>query len=249
MKRQSLIVTSAVVFTLSGCNGAKPSLPEPAEERITETFQLRGFGAVSAQARAWDVAGGRVSLVRFSTESDEKARIVASKYVTDLEDYSVSSEPAGPHPWQGWTREIADAGLWVVGVEGADVFVLSGPDRESLRPFAQALGAEKWSVPQAGGFPRYLGNFDHEALSFWYNNPCPSSEALEWASRQGAAMNIINSTTEDGYAPGVHDLAGMEQLAAIGKRLDRPHRVMLYATTGCNREATRSISTPYGIPV
>jgi hypothetical protein len=229
MKIPRLIIVSAVAAALTGLTGAKPGLPEPVEERTTDTYQMRGFGAVSAQARAWDVDGGRVSLVRFSTESAEKARIVASKYVTDLEDYSVATESAGPHPWRGWTREIADVGLWVVGVDGAEVMVLSGPSQESLKPFAAALNADKWSVPEARAFPRYLGNFDHQALSFWHNNPCPSGEALEWASGQGAIMNIFNATTADSYAPGVHNLAGMEQLAAIGKRLDRPHRGMLYS--------------------
>ncbi len=221
---------SLMLLAMLGCGQAE--LPQSLTTKEVGPYAMRGFGTVSATAQTRKVEGGRVSLVTFQAEDAAKARIVASKYIADIEGYSVGRELAGDFPWAGWTYQIADAGVWVVGIEGAAVHVLSAPDEAVLRQAAAAFGAGRWERPASAAHPRYLDNFDNHALAFWYNNPCPSGEAVDWASRQGAIMNIFQATAADSYAPGVYNLAGMEQLAAIGSRIDRPHRVMLYAMHG-----------------
>ena len=48
---------------------------------------LRGYGTVSGAGANWQVGDDTVSVVTFTCESSDKAVILASKYVVDIQNY------------------------------------------------------------------------------------------------------------------------------------------------------------------
>ncbi len=215
--------------------GGLDALGKPVDEVVTESYDMRGFGEVEATGRAWQIDGSKVSLVSFKAEDAEKAAIVASKFIADLQGYSVGKpvKSSRKHPWQGWTYSFTDAGIWVVGIEGDAVHALSGPSAAALAPAAEALGAETWSVPEQGVHPAYLDNFDLKSVSIWWKSKTKPQEILDWAVDREAIINAhVGDSISNQPVPNATGLAGWENTWAMGDMIDRENRAMLYAMRG-----------------
>ena len=131
-----------------------------APERVASAgpFALRGFGTVVGQGALWSKG---VALVRFSTQSDDKATLLASKYRADFKAYGSVSVLADSPLGGGIAVQVRDAGLWVIGQRGTEVFVLSGPSADELKSYATALDVATWQKPREQAYPLYLDSFDN----------------------------------------------------------------------------------------
>ncbi len=198
----------------------------PAKELSAGPFEMRGFGLVEAKGGRW--ASG-VSLVRFTCEDAAKARIVASKYLADLTAYAASRPAADPRI-SGAVLEIADSGLWAVGVKEREVFVLSGPTRDSLTPFVTALNAKSWAGPELGAHPRYLDGFDNLALGMWWMPPTKSPEVRDFAREHIPVVNVHphSSGLTASFAPNAYDLSTAENIVAGAREIGAPYRFMIW---------------------
>ena len=191
-------------------------------------MQLRGYGMVTAHGGLWEGKKGAVSLVVFDTESDAKAALLASKYLADLKGYSEFKSPPVDDNIGGSHIEIVDAGLWVIGQQGKQVFVLSGPDRSSLLPIAKELKSSLWIPAKEGAYPKYLDCFDNAALGFWWMPPTKPQEIMDFVSKSPVIVNVHAAKLSDSYAPDVFDYTANDNVIAQARLLGRPHRQMIW---------------------
>jgi len=200
----------------------------PLREDHRGPFQLRGYGEVTVRGGMWKQDKGTVSLVVFETESEAKATLLASKYLTDLKAYSDSKVLPGDDKIGGSHLEIVDAGLWVIGRQGSEVFVLSGPDRKSLLPFATQLQAERWQATKMASYPKYLDCFDNASLGFWWMPPTKPQEIMDFVSKSPVIVNVHAARLSDSYAPDVFDYTANDNVIAQARLLGRPYRQMIW---------------------
>lgn len=209
-------------------------LPTPSKEGAAGPYELRGMGMVEAQGALWSQG---VALVRFKTQSAEKAEIVTSKYVTDFQAYgAITTLPSSP-VGGGMAFEVKDAGVWIVGQQENEVFVLSGPNTEALKSFAKSLKTAEWKSPKERAYPLYLDSFDNAALGIWWMPSTKPKELLEYFTEYPGVLNLHTQYVGSSYAPGVFDVAGTENAIAQAHLIKKPYRLMIWGSGGASGKA------------
>jgi len=213
---------------------ASQKLPTPAKESGAGPYELRGLGTVEAQGALWP---NGVALVRFKAQNDTKAEIVASKYVADFQAYgAIQALPSSP-VGGGMAFEVKDAGVWIVGRQGSEVFVLSGPQADVLQPFAKALKTAEWQSPKERVYPPYLDSFDNAALGIWWMPSTKPKDLLDFFTEYPVTLNFHTQYVGASYAPGVFDVAGTENAIAQAHLIGRPYRLMIWGSGGASGKA------------
>ena len=187
-------------------------------------FELRGYGKVSVSGRS----DGRSALSIFQCESPEKAKIVASKYFTDLQNYGAVERVSG---CPGMLA-VRHGGVWRIGIDGSRVMVLSAPDRAALDTAAAGHGADRWQPPPENGYPRYLDNFDNAALAIWWMGSTKTPEQMKFFRENPVIANLHQQSLSTAYAPNVFENALPRNAAAQLRREGKPYRTMLWTDDG-----------------
>lgn len=203
----------------------------PAYEQAAGPFDLRGFGKISADGKLWKTPRGEVGLVRFRAADEAKASILASKYVADLTAYGAVTPAQLPEGFGGAAYTVRHSGLWVIGRDGADVYVLSGPDSQLLAAQAGPLGAKNWKAPAKDAYPKYLDCFDNAALGMWWMPNTKSPEILEFFRENIGIVNAHPHTSKElgkSFAPNVFDYSSEENIVAQARLINKPYRMMLW---------------------
>ncbi len=225
MRKMSLLLGAALAAWSSGAAPLNVEVPPIA---------LRGYGTVSYQGKG----DGKVSLGVFRCESPEKAKIVASKYFADLQNYGAVKKIAPA------TLEIRHGGLWFVGLDGANVMVLTAPDAAALEAGKVKHSAAKWVPATENAYPRYLDNFDNAALAIWWMSTTKSAEEMKWFTENPVVANLHYQDMGLMLAPNVFDNAGPRNAAAQLRTAGKPYRTMMW--TGNGKQAWYSWSNMPG---
>lgn len=201
----------------------------PQREKEGVSYDLRGYGKISASGAQWKTSGQPVALVVLETENPEKAGVVASKFASDLAAYGAVS-PLATAPLEGGKSfEVRHGGLWTVGIQGRNVFILSGENATALAPFAKKLNVSAWAAPIADGYPRYLDNFDNAGLGIWWMPTTKPTEILEFFREKPGVINAHGQKLSTSFAPNVYEVTGVENIIAQANLINKPYRLMLWA--------------------
>ncbi len=159
------------------------------------TANLRVFGKVSVRS----VSNGAVETSTLECETPEKARMAASKFLTDVSGFG------------------DDARLFAVGFDGSRAVVVYSPDGNPKLP----AGCK---AAKTGDYPYWLDKFDNRPISMgqsgWGTIPKDYREAMEWTAAQGFNFISANYVTYDSWAaPGVWNHSVNDAVAAWAKKL------------------------------
>ncbi|MAX24319.1 MAG: hypothetical protein CMJ19_07430 [Phycisphaeraceae bacterium] len=201
--------------------------------KILQTEQLpattmRGYGKVEAQGTSWQVDGQKVTTVTFTCQSLDKAELLASKYITDFQDYG----PVQPATISGIACKVfalRHGGFWLIGIDGNLVHVMWAQSLDGLGKAAKSLGAGQWKMPQEQAYPRYLDNFDHAGLGIWWMPSTKPKEQMDWFADFPVAGNLHNQSLTMIPAPGVYDTTGIDNAIAQMHQADKTYRHMLWS--------------------
>ncbi len=215
MKIHAWLLGAALTLTVAGAAEFEAEVP---------TLELRGYGRVSFRGEEND----GVSLGVFQCESPERAKIVGSKYLADLQNYGAVEKVAGAPS----TLRVRHGGLWKLGLAGDRVMVLVAPDAAALEAAAKRYGAEAWSPVPEQAYPRYLDNFDNAALALWWMCSTKSPEEMAWFAANPVIANLHYNDLSMAFAPGVFDNAGPRNAAAQLRKVGKPYRTMMWTGNG-----------------
>jgi len=84
-------------------------------------FNLRGFGKVGVDSRAWQTADEPVSIACFTAESPGKARILGSKYLADLLNCGAVVKSQLP----GVTLKVLHGAFWKLCLQNMRLYLSS----------------------------------------------------------------------------------------------------------------------------
>jgi len=115
-------------------------------------YNLRGYGKVEMDSRAWQTADGPVSIACFTAESPGKARIVGSKRLDNLLNYGAVVKSQLP----GVTLEGRHGGFWKLDLHGLRMRVVVASTAAALQKAAKTWKAGSCRAP--------VGNFRQAVL-------------------------------------------------------------------------------------
>ncbi len=193
-------------------------------------YNLRGYGKVEVDSRAWQTPDGPVSFACFTAESPEKARIVGSKYLADLLNYGAVAKSQLP----GVTLEVRHGGFWKLGLQDKQVMVIVAPSAAALQQAAKNWKADSWQPVPEQSYPRYLDNFDNAALAIWWMPNTKNPEEMQWMRDNPVVANLHDQNLSQAAAPQVLDNSGPGNAAAQLRQLGKPFRTMLWTGNGKN---------------
>jgi len=207
----------------------KLGVKETTAQAESPSLDLRGFGRVSAAGATWKTEGAPQSLVIFETQGEPQARILASKYLSDLLSYSIATLKNPEAKQGGAILNIPQAGQWLIGRNDKHVFVLSAADEKTLNATAKSLQAESWVTPVPADYPKYLDCFDISGLGMWWMSPTKPPEILEFAKENPAIINVhTHHGLSSSYAPNVYDFTGADNIIAQARLVGKPYRFMIW---------------------
>lgn len=232
---QSVLV---ILLSISAAAMTKPSAPTGFRLVKTQTAapeMLRGFGRVGAEGWLWRDGKANFGLVRFRCQDSTHAGIVASKYLEDLLAYGAVKQLPDAVGVKGTLLQVRHGGVWLLGVDGSDVYIGTAPTLKKLRPALSGWGNAAWRKVQRLAYPKYLNNFDNDGLGIWWMPKSKTPEQLAWMKDFPAVANLHYQNLDMNPAPDVYDVSaldnGIAQLRSIGKN----YRYMLWGTgTGKN---------------
>lgn len=227
----------AVAINLGLCAGlfgsvaAAPAIPPGA--RLVRTaaegpYDLRGYGKVAAQGWMFESPSGPLALVRLDCPDVPSAKIVASKYVVDLQSYGAVTPVDCPPGISGTALQVRHGGFWLVGLDGASVCVASAPDAVSLAAAAKAWGAGHWATVPAKAYPQYLDCFDNDSLGMWWMPTTKNAEQMQWFKEDVSVGNLHGQTLQMNPAPGIFDFYGTQNSITHMREAGKPYRYMLW---------------------
>ncbi len=198
------------------------ALSAVAAEVDVKPIALRGYGKVAFEGNSLKTSAGKASLGVFRCESPEKARIVGSKYFADLQNYGAVKKIAPA------TVEIRHGGFWFVGLDDANVIVLTAADSAALA----AAKSPKWIPVPENAYPRFLDNFDNAALAIWWMCSTKSPEEMKYFKENPVVANLHYQDMSMAFAPNVFDNAGPRNAAAQLRTAGKPYRTMMWTGNG-----------------
>ncbi|HEY3320393.1 MAG TPA: beta-galactosidase trimerization domain-containing protein [Planctomycetota bacterium] len=157
--RIAIVLTACVLTSAARSAQEEMELPE---------VELRGYGAVSAK---FTRLGANGSQLRIHCASDEKAKLVHAKYLSDLhalldvKDAKLSVEgielPVVDVPQQGQVAAFRS---------GKQVFIVSGADAAALANVVETLKGklEGADLAPSANVPMYLDSWDKYGFRFYY---------------------------------------------------------------------------------
>ena len=107
---------------------------------VAETAELRGFGRLEMTSRFAGAGNSRSAWVTFKAADAQKAAVCGSKLLADLTGFGDLQVKANAS-LSGTVLELADAGTWLIGLDGRRVQVLFARDHQAL----QALADSAWT--------------------------------------------------------------------------------------------------------
>ena len=221
--------TTASAETVLSSQLQKLGVKNPVDQAQAKPMDLRGFGQVSAAGASWKDGDALQSLVIFQTDSEDHGGILASKYLSDLLSYSTATQKDPSAATGGAQLTISQAGQWLIGQNGKQVFVLTAPNDKSLATSAKALGANSWTTPAPAKYPKYLDCFDISGLGMWWMPPTKTAEILEFAKENPAIVNVhSHHGLSSAYAPNVYDFTGADNIIAQARLVGKPYRFMIW---------------------
>jgi hypothetical protein len=249
--RKSFFLMSGIVslLALAGClvlNGRLPGAGgSPAgldgskidKEQKIPALDLRGYGQVKAEGWQWiEKNRDKISLVRFSCQDADSAKVLASKYVTDMLAYGAVKKIKTPEGLGGTALSVRHGGKWLVGIDGSNVLVASAQNSENLHTAGQTWGAANWNSVPENSYPRWLDCFDNAAWGVSWRDLLKTDEQLSWMKNH-PSVPCYRYLFFDAQspAPGVIDLNTSGHTLAQIKQLGKPYRFLEFlSTTGNN---------------
>jgi hypothetical protein len=216
-----VLLATALLFFL-------PALPAEELRNATGPIALRGFGRVQVKSEGKRTPHGLLTHAVFTAESHEKAIIVGSKYLADLQSYGAVSKSDIPEA----TLKIRHSGYWKLGRVENRVHLITAPDAAGLKEAIRLWQADNWKAIPQQAYPRWLDNFDNSALAFWWMPSTKSAEQMDWMAAHPVVANLHDQRLSQAIAPDVLDTSGPEHAAAQLRQLGRPFRTMLWTGNG-----------------
>ncbi len=189
---------------------------------------LRGYGTVSAAGANWQVAGDTVSVVTFTCESDDKAGILASKYIVDIQNYG-AVKPVSLKGVKGRSFEVRHGGTWLIAVASKQVHVLSASKATVLINTVNSLDTHNWQSPKEQAYPPYLDCFDNGGLGIWWMPTTKPADQMKWFTEFPAVGNLHHQGQTMIPAPGVYDTTGGDNAIAQMDEAGKTYRHMLWS--------------------
>ncbi len=203
-------------------------LPLLAAAAEIENFHAttRGFGDVQVQAR-FDDNGSWTS---FQAEDATHAGVIASKRLGDLLAFgnlALVKDSGLP----GTVLALEDAGMWLLGLDGAYFHELYARDATGLRTQAEAAGAANWTAVTPDTHPRWLDGFDTNGPAIWVGGGGDQyvlPNDFEWLRERRLAMCTLSPTESRLVAPGLMDTSIFDWHRAMAAKYDIPYRVLFF---------------------
>ena len=238
MKSHSRLLTLCVLLlaTLALYLGAVPAgsrnaLPgKTVRTEESSLTPLRGYGPVRAFGTVSETSKGRVSLVRFSAESEKAARILGSKYLADFTAYGQMEEMRNSPLSPATVLKVKAGGTWVIGLRDKELLVLSSSNDKALQAAAHALDAAQWMPPPRNAYPRYLDCFDNAGLGQWWMPSNKPDEVLHYFKNNPGIVNVHGQPLSASYAPNVYDSTGDDNAVAQAKFMGTTYRLMIWGS-------------------
>ena len=214
------------IALVAGVSQAANVAPEPASNFRAAT---RGFGDVNVTLRMMGEKK-ESSWTTFAAEDAAHATVCASKRLADLlgfGDLKAVTDSGLP----GTVLELANAGSWLLGVDGASFHELYAPTRKALTRLAKECGAATWQAVPTRAYPRWLDCFDNAGPGVWLGGGgdqyvLPSD--FEWLRDRKLTMCTLSPTESRLVGPGVLDTTIFDWHTAMAAKYDLPYRVLFF---------------------
>ncbi len=199
-----------------------------AQTARTETFRAsaRGFGDVMVTLRT----NGPSSWCTFAAEDAAHAGVCSSKRMADLLGFG-DLKPVANSGLPGTVLELAGAGMWLLGVDGANFHELYAPSKDALTRTAKDAGAAKWQAVSARAYPRWLDCFDNAATGVWVGGGGDQyvlPNDFQWLRDRGFAFCTLSPTESRMVGPGIFDTTIYDWHRAMAAKFDLPYRVLYF---------------------
>ncbi|MFA6291181.1 MAG: hypothetical protein WC637_05330, partial [Victivallales bacterium] len=135
---------------------ANPPGSQLIDSKKTEPAQMRGFGQVAAKGWLWQDGKERFSLVSFTCQDTDTARILGSKYLEDLLAYGAVSLVRASPEIKGTMLQVRHGGVWLLGLNKNEVYVATAATAEKLRTCLAGWQNAVWQDVPRLAYPRYL---------------------------------------------------------------------------------------------
>ena len=167
---RSALVGLAVAFFASPAPAQDPRAAPLPERQELPTVRLRGYGAVSATFRP--SADASSSVLEIRCESEDKAKILQAKYLSDLGLLpGVARKSMTTRRGKLWVEEADGQGSVAAVRDGARVLILVAPTGPGLAAlFEQQFPADA-AAPSSEAeaqVPMYLDRWDRHGFRFYY---------------------------------------------------------------------------------
>jgi hypothetical protein len=142
------------------------------EPKDSPAIKLRGYGSLAGTYTPSVIDGKPVSILKITCEDDAKAKLVQSKYISDLQilpavnEVNVVAKSATLPGYQ------SDGGnVFLAGRKGNEVHIFSGPTSEIVGKLVEsdaAVDANPDAFKSDAAVPMYLDRFDKFGFRYYY---------------------------------------------------------------------------------
>jgi len=181
---------------------------------------------VRVELRTFDEGRKQNSWTTFHAQDAAHARVLGSKRLADLlgfGDLRVVAESRLP----GTILMLAEAGVWLLGIENERFHELFTRSERELRDLARSADADAWSPIPERAYPRWLDCFDNAGPGIWFGGggaPVDIDSEFPWMKERGLAYNFHPPAESQYVAPGLWDDSLTDWFGAMCKRYDIPFR-------------------------
>ncbi len=219
------IVALLAAGGIAGCVKPMEDYCATLKQKSAGPVALRGFGTVSVTSTQYKTPQGEISLAKFTAESPEKAVIVGSKYLADLQNYGA----VRLSPFPDVTLEVRHGGVWRLALDGCHVYAAHAPNVEALRGVIAQWGLDRMQPVPEHAYPRFLDNFDNAALAIWWMGTITKTpEQLQWM-REIPAIATLHYQMLTMPAYGVSEGSSAKNAVAQLSPMGKPYRTMLWS--------------------
>lgn len=233
LRSQLCLCGLLILLSINATAMTSPTAPAGAKlikSQTTAPTPLRGFNRVGAQGWLWRDGNSSYSLVRFLCQDADSAKIVGSKYLEDLLAYGAVKQLPATEGVKGTLLQVRHGGVWLLGIDGAQVYVGTAPTLKKLRVALPGWGNSTWQKIPRLAYPRYLDNFDNAGLGIWWMPYNKTPEQLAWMKNFPAVGNLHGQSLEVTPAPNVYDVSANDNAIAQLRSIDKTYRYMLWGS-------------------